>query len=96
MQSTSGAVGLRGYFTHVFSCTSDFDEVKKTPDVYVSVCRILGIEPEEMIHVGDHRHFDFIAPRQLGVTAFLLDREGKEEGDFIVHDLREFWQRIHS
>jgi len=90
-----GAAGLKGYFTHVFSSTSDFGEVKKTPDVYVKVCQILGIEPKEMVHIGDHLHFDFTAPRQLGVTAFLLDREGKEEGDFVVHNLREFWQKIH-
>ena len=91
-----GAAGLRGYFTHVFSSTSDFGEVKKTPDVYLKVCQILGIEPKEMVHIGDHRHFDFTAPRQLGVTAFFLDREGKEEGSFIVHNLREFWHKIHS
>ena len=92
-----GAAGLTGYFTRVLSCTSDFGEVKKTPEVYGKVCNILGIEPEEMIHVGDHRLFDLIAPQESGIKAFYIDRDGsEEEGDFIVHSLTEFWDRIRS
>jgi len=90
-----GAAGMTGYFTRVFSCTSDFGEVKKTPEVYGRVCRSLGIKPEEMIHVGDHRLFDLSAPQEFGIRAFYLDRDGLEEkGDFIVHSLTEFWDRI--
>lgn len=88
------AAGLKGYFTHIFSCTSDFGELKKTPDVYLKVCQNLGIEAEGMVHVGDHRYFDFTAPQALGIRAFFLDRQGKERGEFIVHDLREFCQKI--
>ncbi|MCX6000445.1 MAG: HAD family hydrolase [Chloroflexi bacterium] len=90
------ASGLRGYFTHAFSSTSDFGQVKKTPDVYREVCRALGVEPHEMVHVGDHRHFDFTAPQELGMTAFYLDRQGKETGEFVVHSLVEFCRRLGS
>ena len=91
-----GAAGLKGHFARLFSVTSDFGEVKKTPDVYLKVCRAVGIEPEEMVHVGDHRRFDFTAPRELGIRAFYLDRQGKEEGDSVVHDLWEFCRRLRS
>jgi len=90
------AAKLKDYFDNIFSSTSDFGEVKKTPDVYLKVCQTLDIKPEEMAHVGDHRLFDFTAPQELGIRAFYLDREGKERGDFIVQNLREFYQKLRS
>jgi HAD superfamily hydrolase (TIGR01493 family) len=89
------AAGLDGYFSNLFSCTSDFGEVKKTPEVYARVCQALLISPEEMAHVGDHLLFDYTAPMQLGIRAFHLDRNATTVGDFVVHDLKEFMTRIH-
>jgi len=91
-----GASGLSGYFTKIFSSTSDFGEVKKTPEVYLKICYNLGIKPEEMAHVGDHRLFDFIVPKEMGIRAYYLDRDEKEAGDFIVKDLREFQNKLNS
>lgn len=91
-----GAAGLKGYFKQIFSSTSDFGEVKKTPEFYSKVCHALQIKPEEVIHVGDHRLFDFTAPQELGIRAFYLNRGGNEKGDFIVKDLREFRDKLHS
>ena len=91
-----GAAGLKEYFARVFSSTSDFGEVKKTPGVYLKVCLAMGIKPEEMVHIGDHRHFDFTAPQELGIRAFYLDRQGKEFGRFIVHSLTDFYQKLGS
>ena len=89
------AAGLEGYFSHLFSCTSDFGEVKKTPEVYARVCQALSVAPEEMAHVGDHPVFDDIAPSRLGIMAFHLDRNAVADGDFVVRDLTEFMTRIH-
>ena len=88
------AAGLDGYFSNLFSCTTDFGEVKKTPDVYARVCRALSISPEEMAHVGDHLLFDYTAPSQLGIRAFHLDRSAATDGDFVVRDLKQFMARI--
>ncbi len=90
------AAGLDGYFSNLFSCTSDFGEVKKTPEVYARVCQALSISPQQMAHVGDHRLFDYTAPSQLGITAFHLDRDSATDGDFVVRDLKEFMNRIRS
>ena len=90
------AAGLDGYFSDLFSCTSDFGEVKKTPEVYAQVCRALSISPQEMAHVGDHLLFDFTAPSQLGIRAFHLDRSAATDGDFVVRDLKEFMTRMRS
>lgn len=88
------AAGLDRYFTDLFSCTSDFGEVKKTPEVYARVCRALSVSPGEMAHVGDHELFDFAAPSQLGIRAFHLDRTAASDGAFVVRDLWEFMARL--
>jgi putative hydrolase of the HAD superfamily len=88
------AAGLDGYFSRLFSCTSDFGEVKKTPEVYARVCRELSVSPREVAHVGDHHLFDFTAPSQLGIRAYHLDRSAAANGDFVVRDLTEFMSRV--
>jgi 2-haloalkanoic acid dehalogenase type II len=88
------AAGLEGYFSDIFSCTSDFGEVKKTPEVYARVCQALSISPREMAHVGDHFLFDFTAPSQLGIEAFYLDRSAVAGAGSTVRDLKEFMYKV--
>jgi HAD superfamily hydrolase (TIGR01549 family) len=88
------ATGLRKYFNHIFSATSDFGEVKKTIGFYHRICEILGARPHEIVHVGDHYQFDYLVPKQLGICAFYLDRSGERRGEFIIQDLRELEKRL--
>ncbi|UCD85760.1 MAG: HAD family hydrolase [Deltaproteobacteria bacterium] len=90
-----GATGLEGYFTRVFSATSDFGQVKKTPEFYAEICKAVDISPQRMVHVGDHWEFDYLAPREIGITAFYLGRSGKKEGNFVLRDLRELEVRLN-
>lgn len=90
------AAGLNRYFTKIFSSTSDFGEVKKTSRVYLKICQTLGVKPEEMAHIGDHRLFDFTAPKELGIKAFYLDRKGEKEGRFVVRNLSDFRDKLRS
>lgn len=85
---------LRGYFSRVFSCTTDFGEVKKTPAVYQRVCDALGVTPGQIAHVGDHRVFDYTAPRALGIQAYHLDRKGVVQGEHVVHSLLDFCRKV--
>ena len=87
---------MEGYFEAVFSATSDFGMVKKTVDLYRKVCRILGIFPHEMIHVGDDRNFDFYVPRRLGILAFHLDRTGTYEGEHVIYNLEDLHERLEK
>ena len=87
------AMGLRRYFDRIFSATSDFGEVKKTAGFYQRICKILGANPEEIVHVGDHYEFDYLVPRSLGIHAFYLDRSGEQNGDFVLRDLRDLEKR---
>jgi HAD superfamily hydrolase (TIGR01549 family) len=78
---------LMSYFAHVFSATSDFRLVKKSPAFYRMICERLHIDPRHLTHVGDHREFDYQIPRSLGITAWHLDRKGKQGGPDVLTDL---------
>jgi HAD superfamily hydrolase (TIGR01549 family) len=79
---------LTGYFDRVFSATSDFGLVKKSPEFYRRICELLGVRPQELIHIGDHREFDYQIPRGIGIASFHLDRGGDCPGRDIIKDLR--------
>jgi len=85
---------FRHYFKHIFSSVSDRQEVKKTPQFYEMICKILRIEPLAVVHVGDEWYFDFIAPRRVGFKSFFLDRTGEKSGKFVIKDLRELEDRL--
>ena len=88
------ATGLKKYFDRIFSATSDFKKVKKTADFYQQICQILGVKPQEIVHVGDHHEFDYLVPRSLGIHAFFLDRSSEQKGDFTLSDLNDFEKRL--
>jgi HAD superfamily hydrolase (TIGR01549 family) len=86
--------GIRSYFTSVFSATTDFGVLKHSTHLYEKICDKLGISPRELTHVGDHRKFDYLVPRKLGVNAFLLDRTRKSSSSHIVKDLEDFCNQV--
>ena len=90
------ATGLGRYFDRIFSATSDFGQVKKTAGFYGRICEALGVHPQQIVHVGDHYEFDYLAPHSLGIHAFYLDRSGEKNGDFVISDLRELERRFDS
>jgi HAD superfamily hydrolase (TIGR01549 family) len=79
---------FRHYFKQIYSPVSDRKEVKKRPQFYEMICKILDIEPGAMAHVGDEWYSDFISPRKIGVKSFYLDRTGEKRGEFVIKDLR--------
>lgn len=85
---------IERYFERVFSATSDFGLIKKTPSLYEKVCSICEVTPNEMIHVGDDQCFDFEVPNKIGIEAFYLDRTGNHSGQSVVHSLMELGQKL--
>jgi putative hydrolase of the HAD superfamily len=82
------------YFKHIFSPISDRNEVKKKPQMYEMICKILETEPNKIAHVGDDWYSDFISPRKIGIESFHLDRTGKKSGKFVIKDLNELVDRL--
>ncbi|UCG64583.1 MAG: HAD family hydrolase [Deltaproteobacteria bacterium] len=88
---------IANYFVRTFSTTSDFGQVKKTPECYEEILGIMGTKPSNAIHVGDHYEFDYLIPKQLGIEAYYLDRDGKKpEDQYAVKDLKHFAIRIKN
>jgi HAD superfamily hydrolase (TIGR01549 family) len=79
--------GLAGYFDLVISATSDFGLVKKSQAFYRTICALLEIPPQGLIHVGDHWEFDYQIPRGIGINAFHLNRQGERSGPYVIQDL---------
>ena len=88
------ATGLGKYFDRIFSATSDFHVVKKTAEFYQQVCDILNVDPQEIVHVGDHYEFDYLVPRRLGIQALYLDRSGEQKGEFVLRSLKDLEGRL--
>ncbi len=84
---------IEGYFSHIFSPPSDYQEIKSGP-VFLRICQEIGVGTEEMVHIGDHPHFDLTAPREAGIRAFLLDRDKKSQTDDTLADLNEFAAKL--
>jgi len=78
---------LKPYFTHIFSSISDFNEVKKLPDVYNQILTLLEIQPHELIHIGDSKEFDYESPKKIGIKSFYLNRGKTEKSAYILHSL---------
>lgn len=84
-------------FEAVYSCVSDFGEVKKDESVYRRVTDSLDVKGEEMVHVGDHWCFDYKAPRKIGIDTFYIDRTGGNDNkgaDGVLKDMREMIERV--
>ena len=85
--------GIQGHFARIFSSVSDYRGLK-TADFYRDVCRAMHVQPGEVVHVGDDWDFDFLAPQEVGIRAFFLDRKGKGQGEGVVGNLLEFEAKL--
>ena len=85
---------LNQFFKYVFSSISDFNKVKKTSDIYKIVLEKLGIQPNEIIHVGDNKLFDYDSPRKVGIKSFYLNRKKSDKGNNVIFSLSELEKLI--
>ncbi len=63
--------GIGAYFEKTVSSVSDFERVKDTV-AYTKLCSLLGVSPEEVLHVGDHEKFDHLYPSAVGIRSLLI------------------------
>jgi HAD superfamily hydrolase (TIGR01549 family) len=71
---------------------------KTNPKMYRKVLEILNARPEEAVMIGDDVPIDIILPKQLGINAILLNREGKNvecpQADAVINDLNKAVETI--
>lgn len=85
---------LGNYFDHIFSAPSDFNIVKKDEVFYEQILKILEIDSDQVVHVGDHYNFDYLAPKKVGIKSYHLEREDEKKGKEVVQNLEEFLRII--
>jgi putative hydrolase of the HAD superfamily len=84
------------YFTHVFSAPSDYQSVKKDQSFYRKILDTMRIKPSEVVHVGDHPKYDYLAARSIGIEAYHLDRKGNSDNRDTVASLTEFMEKLKN
>jgi HAD superfamily hydrolase (TIGR01549 family) len=86
--------GIGRFFKKIFSATSDFGRVKREEEIYQKVCDVMGVAPSDIIHVGDHREFDFESPQRIGMHTYFLDRSKNQTSPQVIHGLEDFIKTI--
>lgn len=87
---------IMDYFTELFSATSDTQTVKKDPFFYQMIAQKMNCKPNEIIHVGDNKKFDYFSAKKAGLHAIYLDRTKDETGDHIINSLTEFENHVQQ
>lgn len=69
-------VGLGSHFRAAFSAR-DFGVGKPDPRIFHAAAQAAGVEPAEVLHVGDDAHLDGVGALQAGMQLAWLNREGQ-------------------
>jgi putative hydrolase of the HAD superfamily len=86
---------LEKYFKFSFSALSDFKELKNS-EIYSKISKALKVCPEQILHIGDHWEFDYLAAQKAGMNAIYLDRSNTKKGKFIISSLEEVKKKLES
>ncbi len=84
---------LLKYFDH-FVFSDEIGHSKPQPVVFESAYKKFGVQPHELVHIGDREHNDIIGPKNVGVGALLctasLNRGSENtQADAIFSDYKD-------
>jgi putative hydrolase of the HAD superfamily len=95
-------LGLSGFFDAAFS-TESAGALKPDPTPFRKLAKDLGLEPEEMLYVGNSPHYDIAGAHNAGMMTALIRRgvfstgSGRLAGTrpgFIFHSYRQLRQYV--
>lgn len=69
-------VGLGHFFDHAVNAPS-LGHAKPQPDIYWHAVRMAGLQPHEVLHIGDDAHLDAWGARNAGLACIWLNRHGR-------------------
>ncbi|MEV8534141.1 HAD family hydrolase [Streptomyces sp. NPDC051211] len=69
------SLGLRSRF-EVLLCAAELGLSKPEAGAFLAVCTAMGLEPGEVVYVGDQPEIDARGARDAGLVAVWLDRDG--------------------
>ena len=67
------AIGIAGHFRFQLGAR-EYGAGKPEPGIFLETCRRLGIEPHEVLHVGDHPEMDVAGAMRAGLRSCWIDR----------------------
>lgn len=68
-------IGLADLFvTHI--CARDVGAAKPDPRVFQAACEHLELEPQQVLHIGDHPVQDILGAAQIGMKTVWINRTG--------------------
>jgi putative hydrolase of the HAD superfamily len=77
-----GHLGMSKYFQHVF-ISSELGADKPDPEIYRRALKLIDLEPNEVLHVGDDSERDWKAAAEAGLSVFKLDRQRNSLRDLL-------------
>ena len=87
LEYTLQQLGIAKYFQS-FTASSLVGAGKPSPIIYNAALDSLGVTAEESIYVDDYPP-EADGARDLGFTAFLIDRKGGQDGEWTIRSLKE-------
>ncbi len=91
LQDLCAQLGLAHFFDFIVS-SARVGASKPHPAIFRAALAQAGMDPREVLHVGDTLAADVLGPQVLGITGVLLDRGGRSpatEGYAVVSSLAE-------
>ena len=67
------AIGIAHHFAASYSAR-EIGAAKPAAEVFQAVCRSEGLEPAEILHVGDHPENDIVAAQRMGMRTVWVNR----------------------
>jgi len=66
-------LGISKFFSHVF-VSSELGADKPDPEIYRRALKLIGLKPNEVLHIGDDSQRDWKAATAAGLSVFRLNR----------------------
>jgi len=76
-------LGVSTFFKHVF-ISSELGADKPDPEIFQRALKIIGLQPNEVLHVGDDPERDWKAAAAAGLSIFQLDRKRTSLREFLT------------
>jgi putative hydrolase of the HAD superfamily len=70
-------IGLEGYFERTLAAR-EAGAAKPDPRIFVALLDGVGLEPRQVLYVGDDPHADIEGARNAGMHAAWVDRFGRQ------------------
>jgi len=86
--SVLDSLGIRQFFDTI-TLSSETGYCKPDPEIFAAAVRSLGLPASQVLLVGDSPHDDVEAGLRAGLSAVLIDRNGR-------HDAKDHLERISS